>query len=461
MRGFPMNRRSFIRRAGAAGAALAGVAALPHRAAAQTAANSRVNLALIGAGGRGSSLVGEFTAHDEARFVAVCDCFADRRARMRDALNAHYEATDVTEHADFREVLARPDVDAVIVASPDHWHVPIAIAAARAGKDMYVEKPLGVAMRWAFVLREAVAENGRVFQYGTQQRSGPLFRQACELVRNGYLGQITRIDAWCPDISSQYEAFHVPQFGSTTPTDPPDGFDYDMWLGPAPRKPYTVDRCTCYGVYHIYDYALGFIAGWGAHPLDIAQWGLGRDDTSPVRYEGEGSIPTVGLYDTIASWDVHCTYADGIAIRLMGHRVAEAVVSAYRPFIDHGTTFHGSDGWVSVDRAGIHASDPKLLEIALKPEDVRLRAVQSHAHDFLTCVKTRETPLSSLEAAIRSDAISHLSDIAIRLDRAVTWDPERETISDDAEAAAMLDRPLRAPWDLSQPLVTTPDGDVV
>jgi predicted dehydrogenase len=447
-----MDRRGFIKRAGALGAVLA---ASPRRAAAQAGANSRVNLAIIGVGGRGSSLIGEFMPSPEGRFVAVCDCFEERRTRLRDALNAHYQSDDVTAHADFREVLARDDVDAVIVATPDHWHIPIAIAAARAGKDLYVEKPLGVSLRWAHELRKVVAENKRVFQFGTQQRSMPRFRQACELARNGYLGEVTRVDAWCPDISSQYAHFSVPQFGSTEPVDPPAGFDYDMWLGPAPQKPYTVDRCTCFGAYHIYDYALGFIIGWGAHPLDIVQWGLGTDETCPVHFEGTGSIPTEGLFDTIETWDVHCRYQNGVTVRLMDHRVAEPVVTAYRqPFIDHGVTFHGSEGWVSVDRVGIEASDPKLLEITPGPDDTRLKESTDHARDFLSCVLSRETPVSTLEGAIQNDTMGHLANAAIRLGRAVEWDPENERVVGDEEAQAMLDRPLRAPWDISKPMVT-------
>ncbi|MDX9975341.1 MAG: gfo/Idh/MocA family oxidoreductase, partial [FCB group bacterium] len=293
-------------------------------------------------------------------------------------------------------------------------------------------------------------QHNTVFQYGTQQRSNEKFRRACELVRNGYIGEVQRIDAWCADISSQYPAFSVPQFGSTEPAPVPEGFEYDRWLGPAPEKPYTVDRCQPYGAYHIYDYALGFIAGWGAHPLDIAQWGLDSDDTSPVRYEGTGSIPTKGLFDTVDSWDMNCTYASGVKMRFMGFRVAEPVVSAYRPWKDHGTTFFGSEGWISVDRSDLHASNPNLLAIELKPGDQRLRAPKSHATDFITCVKTHETPLSSLEAAIRSDTISHLCDISIRLGRPIEWNPEKERIVNDEEAAKRLERPLRKPWDLKK-----------
>jgi hypothetical protein len=287
-----------------------------------------------------------------------------------------------------------------------------------------------------------------VFQYGTQQRSGGQFHHACELARNGYIGDLQRIDAWCPDISSQYGGFHVKQYGSTEPAPVPEDLAYDRWIGPAPMKPYTVDRCTSYGSYHTFDYALGFIAGWGAHPLDIAQWGRGTDHTGPVFYEGTGEIPTRGLYDTVSSWDVRCEYADGVPIRFMGHRVAQPVVTAYRPWCDHGTTFFGTKGWVSVDRGRILASDPAILEIAVKPSDIRLKKTRGHERDYLDAIRSREETVNPIESAVRSDAISHLSDIAIRTGRAIRWDPQTEQIVGDEFAARMIDRPLRSPWRL-------------
>lgn len=445
------SRRDFLKWTSTA---LATPLVLPGGAWGQDAPSNRVNLALVGAGGRGSGLLNDAVRLPEAQFLAVCDCFQERRESTRDKLNTFYKGKMVQAYSDFREVLAREDIDGVIIATPDHWHVPIAIAAARAGKAIYVEKPLSVSLEWAWELRRIAAERKSVIQYGTQQRSAPQFRQACELVRNGYIGEVTRVDAWCADISSQYTAFSVPQFGSTEAAPVPDGFDFERWLGPAPVSPYTVDRCTCYGTYHHYDNSLGFIAGWGAHPLDIAQWGLGTDETSPVHYEGTGSIPEQGLYKTIDSWDIECTYGNGVKMHFMGHRVAEPVVSAYRPWKDHGTTFFGSEGWISVDRGGIHASNPEILKIEFKEGDRRLKATSSHMADFLECAKTGAAPVSPLEAAIRSDTISHLCDIAIRLKRPVQWEPGKECILEDAQATAMLSRTMRAPWNLHKDMVS-------
>lgn len=451
-----MNRRTATRRSFLKASIALGAAPwiVPSTVFGANAPSNRVTVAHLGVGGRASALIGMFVQHDDVQIVALCDCFKNRREDMREKLNAKYGSKVVNAYADFREVLARDDVDAVVIATPDHWHVPLAVAAARAGKDMYVEKPLGVSMPWAERLRSELKATGRVFQYGTQQRSAAKFRVACELVRNGYIGEIQRVEAWCPDMSTQFEGFAVKPYGSTEPAEPPEGFDYDMWLGPAPKKPYTVDRCTPLGAYHIYDYALGFIAGWGAHPLDIAQWGLGRDHTSPVYYSGTGKIPAGGLCDSIESWDVHCEYEDGLPMRFMGSRVAEPVVSAYRKWVDHGTTFFGSDGWVSVDRSGMFTSDPKLAEIELTANDVHLKVSEGQERDFIDCVKSREEKINPIESAIRSDAISHLSDLAIRVNRPIRWDPRRERVDGDRRAARRLWRSLREPWNLKKPMIT-------
>ena len=437
-----MDRRAFLRRVAApASLATAFPAIVPSSVFGRNAPSNRITLASLGVGGRGTGVMGGFARHGDAQFLAVCDPFEARRERARATLDQQYGKGTVAAYADFREVLARDDVDAVIICTPDHWHVPLAIAAGRSGKDMYVEKPLGVSVEWAKVLRDVVRRYGNVFQYGTQQRSNWQFRFACELARNGYLGALKWVDVWCPHLGSGA--------GSTTPAPVPDGFDYDLWLGPAPTKPYTKDRCTSQGAYHIHDYAIGFIAGWGAHPLDIAQWGLGTDRTSPVFYEGNGDIPAKGLFDTVANWDVRCRYADGVELRFRSAAAARKDVMTYRPaWCDHGTTFFGAEGWVSVNRGGLYASDPRLLKAKLGPNDTRLKASRGQDRDLLDCIRTREPTVNPVESAIRSDAVSHLSEVAVRCGRPIEWDPGTEQIVGDAVAARMLDRPLRAPWHL-------------
>ena len=316
-----LSRRHFLKRSAAAAAAMALPSLVPSTVFGRNAPSNRINLAAIGCGNRGTGNCGFcFLPLEDVRFVAACDCRRSRREAFVQMVNDHCRGKVCAAYGDFRDALARKDVDGVVVSTPDHWHVPAALHAARAGKDMYVEKPLGVALAWAWKLREEAAKHKVVFQYGTQQRSDmKQFRRACELVRNGYIGEIQRVDAWAPDMSCNFDEASVPPYGSTKPISVPADLDYEMWIGPAPMKPYTADRATCYGAYHIYDYALGYIAGWGAHPLDIAQWGLGADSSGPVRYEGTGKIPPKGsLWDSVESWDVHCEYADGVKMHFMG-----------------------------------------------------------------------------------------------------------------------------------------------
>jgi len=442
-------RRDFLTRTAGALAAPMILPAIAFGRSGRPAPSERVTLGHIGVGGRGSDLLRSFLALPQAQCVAASDCFASRRAEAKRVIDERYGTKDCTMHADFRELLARDDVDAVVIATPDHWHVPIATAAIRAGKDVYVEKPLGLAVAWNRMLRETVQRYGAVFQYGTQQRSGRNFRFACELARNGYLGALERIEAWCPGMAAPggYESTSKGG-GSTVEIPVPEDLDYEMWLGPAVSSPYTADRCTCWGAYHVYDNALGFIAGWGAHPLDIAQWGNGTDDTAPVLVEGKGEVATEGIFDTIRSWDVRAAWANGVTLRFMNQRTAEPVVSEYRTFHDHGTTFFGPEGWVSVDRGGIHASDEKLLKTKLRADDVHLYESDHHQANFLDCVRTRRATVSTVEAAFQSDLISQLSDISIRMQKPMRWDPQAERIVDDELAERRLNRPLRGAWRL-------------
>ena len=444
-----ITRRRFVKGSALAAASAALPTIVPSTVFGRDAPSNRVNLAMIGVGSRGTDVMRGFARHDDVRFLAVCDPFRDRRQQARAWLNEKYGGSVAEAYVDFREMLTRDDIDGVVICTPDHWHIPAAVYAARAGKDMYVEKPLGVSLSWARQLRDTIRRYGNVFQYGTQQRSDWKFRFACELVRNQYIGDLQRIEVWCPDVSDDWNAFQVKRYGSTEPAPVPEGFEYDLWLGPAPDAPYTVDRCRREGSFHIYDYALGFIAGWGAHPLDIAQWGMDADHAGPVYYEGRGEIPSKGLLNTIAWWDVHCEYANGVKMHFMSHRLAKPIVMEYRErWEGHGTTFFGSEGWVSVDRGGIYASDPNLLKIKLGPDDVHLYRSPSQDRNFVDCIKTRQPTVNPVESAIRSDTISHLGNIAIRAGRPIRWDPGTEQAIDDEQATRMLSRPLRAPWRL-------------
>ncbi len=447
-------RRGFLQAGVAGTAAFAAPLILRSTLRSADTPSNHLRLAAIGCGGRAQGVVvKQLAPQADARVVVACDCFADRREKMAATLNGIYGATVCAPVADYREVLARPDIDGVVVCTTDHWHMPIAYAAAHAGKDMYVEKPLGPALRWSLRVRDVVQRKKLVFQYGTQQRGDMVqFRRACEFVRSGYIGKVKEVLCWCPDMANEFARANVQPYGSIEAVAPPAGFDYDRWLGPAPEKPYTVDRCTPYGGYHIYDYSLGFIAGWGAHPLDIAQWGLNSDDTSPVRYEGTGLLPLRRrLWDTLESYDVRCEYASGVRLRLIGLRAATPLLDRLGiRYHDHGTRFVGENGWIQVDRQSLIASDRRLQDakVEVAENEVRLTRTKSHMRNFLDCMRSRATPLAPLEAAIRSDTISHLGNAAIRLERPVRWDPKTERVLGDDEAEAMLDRPRRAGWDV-------------
>ena len=243
------------------------------------APSERVTLGHIGVGGRGYSVLTFFLQRCKgSQSVAVADAYKDRREACARMIKGK-------AYRDFRDILARPDIDAVVVATPDHWHVPIAIAAARAKKDAYVEKPLGVSIEQDLACLKVFTENNRVFQYGTMQRSLPHCRFGCELVRSGRIGKVHAIEVIAPNGGAG---------GSTQVVPVPPNLDYDMWCGPSPVKPYTADRCHPPGTYWIYDYSIGYLGGWGAHPLDIMVWGSDADIAGPMTVEGTGKIPTEG-----------------------------------------------------------------------------------------------------------------------------------------------------------------------
>ncbi len=434
-----LNRRDLFKQAAAAAGAIGFPYVITSSAlgdANTPAVSERVALGHIGVGGQGSGLLENFLRVKEARCAAVADPIRQRREHWASRIGC-------ATYNDFRELLERKDIDAVVVATQDHWHVPITIMAAKAGKDMYVEKPLGISIEHDQAARKAVKDYRRIFQYGTQQRSDYKFRFACELTRNKYIGELKEIHAWCSDGIAG---------GSIAQEPVPEGFDYDMWLGPAPHKPFNRDRCLLEsqskGTFHIYDYAIGFIAGWGAHPLDIAQWGNGTDNTAPVLYEGKGALPREGLHDTTLHWDINCTYETGVKLHFMSTSVAASIIRKYRNMNDHGTTFIGDKGWVSVDRGGIYAEPKELLDIHLKPSDLHLYKSVDHYANFVQCVLSRKDPICTIESAVQSDFISHLSDIVVRTGKPVKWDPKTEKIIDNPEAQRYTSRAMRGPWTL-------------
>ena len=445
-----LKRRTFMRDAALTAAGAWALPGMFTACSTRRSPNDRINLAFFGVGGQGSGLLQNFMLLPGVQVVAVCDAFAERREdRSRWVNEVYAKREDAASYSScqpyrlYSDVLKRSDVDAVVIATPDHWHVPLAYESVRAGKDVYVEKPLGLSIEQGRVLRKLVRQKKAVLQYGTQQRSDPNFRRAAELAVNGGIGNLQKIDAWCPGSNRTYT-------GSREPIALPEGFDYDLWLGPAPWSPYTADRCTSEGAWYVTDNAIGFIAGWGAHPLDIAQWGNGTDDSGPLHFEGSGEFfEPGGLFDSIEKWDVHCRYANGVKLHFFSHHYMPQYVEGKREKIQsHGTTFWGSDGWVSVDRSAIEASSPELLEMVF-PEEKKLYVSENHYANFIDCVRNRRDPVSNIDAAVRSDTISHLCDILIRSGQnQLEWDPLSEQIATPLPGIGrMLHRPQYAPYD--------------
>jgi hypothetical protein len=442
------SRRDFLKHTVAASTAFAVPHLLTQPVFGAAAPSNRVNVGLIGCGNIANYHIGFLGGMADVRIVAVADAYKSRREATAARLNTHYgETGTVKAHADFREILARPDVDAVVVAAHDNWHMPMSLAAAQAGKDVYCQKPLGLDFGLTGILRNVVRDQKRIFQFGTQYRSMARYRQMIQLVRNGYIGQLQRIDLWCRDVSFNVDQYHVKPYGSAEAVPVPDDLDFDAWIGPSLMVPYTVDRATCWGGYHCPETSLGFIAGCGIHELGLAQWGNQSDHTSPIRYAGTGQVPTEGVFRTLARWDVMCDYANGVKLRFMDHRTAKEATAQYLPswHDGDGVVFHGTEGWIS-DAEGFCASDKSLWKLAFKPGDEQLPVSPEHNRNFIDCVKSRQETICPVEMAIRCDAICQLANIAAQTGRVIQWDPEKETIVADTEAAQMLTRPYRDSW---------------
>lgn len=439
-----ISRRRFL--SGAAGLSVATVG-FPYLVsssalgkAGNVAASNRIVVGCIGVGPQGTGVMYNFLGQKDARVVAICDLKKQRREEVREIVNKHYQDTGCVMYEDFRELVARSDIDVVLVATTDHWHVLTSLAAVRSGKDVYMEKPMGLSVQQDQAMREAVHRYGRKFQFGTQQRSSRDFRLACELALNERIGKLHTINVWSPGSSSGGDSKPVPE---------PDGIDYNMWLGPAPYVPYTKDRCSNSLWWFISDYALGFIAGWGIHPVDIAIWGGGDKLKTPLEIEGTGTWPSPdGVCDTAMNWKVTCRYESGVTLNFTGDPYPDEWKKRYGRTTSHGTAFEGTNGWVHVDRSGINAHPKELLSTEFGPDEIRLDSSDNHVRNLLDCVKTRARTISHIDDAVQGDIICQISDVAIRLERKLKWDTKNERFVNSEEANRMLKRAIRSPWRL-------------
>ncbi len=444
-----LSRRGFLRGGVVAGAAVGFPAIIPEAVFGATTPNARVNVAQIGCGGISGYHTNYLKRMADVRVIATCDAFRSRRQARADGYNKLYGGSGITKaYADFREVLELSDVDAVIVAAHDNWHTPMSIAAVKAGKDVYCQKPLALDFSMTGILRKVVREKQRVFQFGTQYRSMGRYRKMVELVRNGYLGELKRIDVWSRNVNNDTRHYRVKPYGSEVEAPVPGDLDFDAWQGPSPMVPYTADRCTNWGGYHCPETSLGFLAGCAIHPLGIAQWGNKSDHTSPVRYEGTGNIPDKGIFRTLEHWDMMCEYENGVMLHLMDDQTAEAVITKYKPGWrgGDGVVFHGTKGWIGNISGGFFASDNKIWKTPVKESDEVLEVSPEHNRNFIDCVKSRRETMCPVEMAIRCDTICHLTRAAALTGRAVNWDPKTETIKGDPEASKLLSLTHREKW---------------
>jgi len=456
-------RRDFLKTALLGGAgALAFPTIIPSRVLGADAPSKKINLLQIGCGriGREMDMPGWLRHPDLARIVAVCDLDAlrvqDAKRLVDESYAKHGIKSDVATYGDYREALQRADVDAVAASTPDHWHAEPVMAAALAGKDIYVQKPLTMTIREGRAVSDVVRAKGAIFQIGSQQRSGAQFRLACELVRSGRLGKLHTVKIGLPT---------DPAGGNPAPMPVPPNLNYEMWLGCTPEAPYTLDRVHAQGAdvkrrygprpgwLRIENYSLGMITGWGSHHVDIAQWGMGAARTGPLAATGHATFPTHGLWNVHGPYHIEMQYAGGVTM-----------------IIDHafpnGIRFEGADGWIFVTRGAekvtasdpavgrqksFQASNPDIIRTPLGAGDVHLHVSPKGDHhlDWLTAVRARQPAVTDVEEAHRACSACNIGWIAMKLARQLAWDPVKEEFSNDAAANALCARAQRAPYGIN------------
>jgi len=420
-----------------------------------TPPSERINMGFIGLGGMGTNNMRAFMAQDDVQVRAVCDVVkaSDQyghwykkgwngawfgREPARRIVENHYAQKTPTgnfkgcdAYVDFREIIARDDIDAVCITTPDHWHAIPAIMAAAAGKDIYCEKPMSLTIAEGRAMAEAVHRYGTVFQTGMQRRSAQLYRHVCELVRNGRIGKLRRALVAIGPNNKQAPP------SDWKPMPVPDWLDYDMWLGPAPWVPYHKDRCL-YTFRFGADYSGGQTTNLGAHGIDVVQWANGTDETGPVEIEDlGGEFPSDGLFTTATKVHFRARYANG----------AELICKTQK---DEIYRFEGTEGWIQVpvysDEITCHPESLKTSVIG--PDEIHLYKSNDHHRNFLDCIKSRARMAAPAEIGHRSVSICHLGNIAMRLKAKLHWDPAAERFTNSDEANRMLSKPMRGPWHL-------------
>jgi predicted dehydrogenase len=454
------SRRDFLAAAGKGVVATSMISGfpsiVPSSVLGATSPSNRINIGAIGNGriSRGHDLPGLWK-YDTARIMAVCDLDSHRVQDARTLVNEYYtkktgkKYDGVTTYADYTDLLANKDVDAVVISTPDHWHAIIAIHAVQAGKDVYLQKPASLTIAEGRALSDAVHRSGRIFQIGSQQRSSPQFRYAAELVRNGRIGQLRTVQIGLPGDPA----------GEVEPTMAvPKNLNYDMWLGSTPVVPYTEKRVHPQSGYdrpgwlRCEQFGAGMITGWGAHHVDSAHWGMDTEFTGPIEIWGTAEFPKSGLWDVHGPFKTEATYANGVHMIISGD-------------FPNGIRFEGTNGWIFVSRgnetvtasdpvAKLHdsqalaASDPKIITSTIGPDEIHLYESKDHHGNWLDCIRSRQQPIAPVEVAHRACSACLLHHMAMKLKRKLYWDPARERFKNDDEANGLLSRPQRTPYTL-------------
>lgn len=435
-----ISRRTFLAGAAVAAAAPYIIPSSAMGADGETAPSNRINLGVVGCGGQGSGLMENAIKHKNARIVALCDLDQGRLDGAKKKVDEFYGDTACATHHDYRELIARKDIDAVICATPDHWHALVNIEAAKAGKDIYCEKPLTWSLGEGQAVVKAVQENKRVFQTGSMQRAGRQFKLAGELVRNGYLGRIRNILVSLPNFKNAIWADEFPKA--------PAELDWEFYVGPAEWAPYHPKR-------NHWDWRwwLGFGGGqmmdWIGHHGDIAHFAMDWDHTGPRKVEGvrwEFGKEHNNLYNAPAHYEFHCEYEGGVTMTVAN---AANMPEEFKKCGELGTMFFGEKGrWLYVDRSGIKASDEKILATKFRKNDFHFREGSNHMTDFFNCIATREECLAPVNAGHRSASIGHLGKLACTLGTSFEWDPKKEKITDNPALNSLLTRRYRGDWSL-------------
>lgn len=427
-----ISRRSFIRNTGLiAGGTIVVPTIIP---SCVKGANDKINLAMIGTGDHGITwnLVA-YLKLNNCKVIAACDVDSERVLKAKTMIDSRYKNMDCKTFSDFREVLARNDVDAVQISTPDHWHVPISVLAIQAGKDVCCEKPTHT-IEQGRVLCNVVGKHDRVYQTSLEDRSLFPYHRMAELARNGRIGKIQKIVCRLPGAYNQQY-----QFGDFTVQSPPKGFDYEMWLGPAPEAPYCPGRCH-WNFRWIFDYSAGSIADWGAHIIDTAQRALGTEKSGPISVEGTGIFGT-DLYNTAHTYHLTYEYANGAIMQVHSEKVEIRI--------------EGTNGWLYVNgwNGKLEASSEEILKSEIGPGEIHLSTDQSEHVNFLKCIKTREETYHPVEDVHRNSTIEHMGNISMILGRKLQWDLQKEEFVNDSEANAMRSKPERDPWKLKDLVV--------